>query len=105
MSAWVPGAAGALEELVRGIHRQVEAQGEGAAVSVELADGTLFHLISLSPEPGYGFVTLRPHPEDGDAREVIVPLGSIAQIRIGPEEAPHRLGFRVGADSAPDATL
>ncbi|MBA2356970.1 MAG: hypothetical protein H0V84_00910 [Actinobacteria bacterium] len=95
ISPWLPGPGAPLDELVRNLHRQVEQEGEGAAVSVELADGTLFHLISITAEPGFGFVTLRPHPEDGEARAVIVPVGSIAQIRIGPEEPPHRLGFRL----------
>ena len=95
-SPWVSGQPGApLDDLVRNIHRQVEREGEGAAVSVELSDGTLYHLISITPEPGFGFVTLRPHPEDGEPRLVIVPVGSIAEIRIGTPEPPHRLGFRL----------
>ncbi|MFN2466783.1 MAG: hypothetical protein ABR521_01420 [Gaiellaceae bacterium] len=95
---WVSGQQGApLDELVRAIHRLVEAEGEGAAVSVELGDGTLYHLISIAAEPGFGFVTLRPHPEDGEPRAVIVPVGSIAEIRIGTPEPPHRLGFRLSA--------
>jgi hypothetical protein len=60
---------------------------------VELASGATFDLISLAAEPGYGFVTLRPHPEGEPPSEVIVPVGSIAQIRLhAPAEKP-RFGF------------
>jgi hypothetical protein len=68
---------------------------------VELADGSLFHLISISSKPGFGFITLRPHPEDQPPTEVVVPLGSIAQIRLGPAEPPKRLGFALPVGEAP----
>ena len=58
--------AGPLEDLVTRIHRRIEAFAsehglEQAMVEVELADGALLRLESLSAEPGYGFLTLVPH--------------------------------------------
>lgn len=50
----------------------------------------------MSPEPGYGFVTLVPHPErEGDEPyEVLVPVGAIRQLAIRvPEPARVRFGF------------
>ena len=41
---------------------------EPAAVSVELADGSLHRLATLSPEPGFGFITLCPHCDEGEPR-------------------------------------
>ena len=37
---------------------------EHAGVSVELADGSLHRLASLSAEPGFGFLTLCPHCDE-----------------------------------------
>ncbi len=90
--------AGPLEELVKRIHRRVETfrteHGlEQAAVSVELVDGALHRLASLSAEPGFGFVTLCPHCDKGDPEEVIVPVGAIREIRIGLPEPAQPLGF------------
>ena len=50
-------------------------------------------LASLSPEPGYGFITLVPHPEDGEPQELIVPLGAIRQLRLSRVEAESPFGF------------
>ena len=77
---WTPGTSGPLDELVERIVRRIEAfrteHGlEQAGVSVELADGSLHRLASLSAEPGFGFVTLCPHCDDGEPTELIVPLG------------------------------
>ncbi len=90
--------AGALEELVTRIHRRIadfqEAHRlEEVAVSVELIDGALHRLASLSAEPGFGFVTLCPHGEDGDPQELIVPLGAVREIRLGASEPEQKLGF------------
>jgi hypothetical protein len=65
------------------------------AVSVELVDGALYRLSRLSAEPGFGFVTLCPHCEDGEPEELIVPLGAIKRLRIGGVEAEQQLGFSV----------
>ena len=99
---WTPGTSGPLDELVERIVRRIEAfrteHGlEQAGVSVELADGSLHRLASLSAEPGFGFVTLCPHYDDGEPAELIVPLGSIREIRIGAVENEPRLGFSAPA--------
>ncbi len=63
---WLPGVQAPQDELVSRIHRQIErfaaeAGIERAFVEVELADGARFPLDAMSAEPGFGFVTLRPH--------------------------------------------
>ena len=85
-------------ELVERILRRVEGftseHGiKQAAVSVELADGALHRLATLSAEPGFGFVTLCPHCDAGEPEELIVPLGAIREIRIGVAEDQQQLGF------------
>ena len=95
--------AGPLEELVKRILRRIDAFAtehgiERVAVSVELSDGALHRLASLSADPGFGFVTLCPHPEPGDPQELIVPVGAIREIRIGVDEGDQRLGFSVPAE-------
>ena len=97
---WTPGHAGPHEDLVDRIHAQirrfaVERELEQAIVELELRDGSRFALDAILPEPGYGFVTIRPHPGDEDvAQELIVPVGLIGRIelRAAPDE-PSRLGF------------
>ena len=91
---------GPLDDFVARIHRRIEAfagehELEQAMVEVELADGALLRLQSLSPEPGYGFITLVPHPEDGEPQELIVPLGAIRQLTLSRAEPQSPIGFRV----------
>ena len=99
---WIPGAAGPLDQLVERLHRRIAefAQKHGLAealVEVELSDGALIPVASISAEPGFGFVTLCPHGEE--PQELVVPIGSIKQIVLGaPEPARSRFGF-----SLPDA--
>jgi hypothetical protein len=67
-----------------------------AAVHLELTDGARFALHSLSAEPGFGFVTIRPHPEDREDApgELVVPVGSIRRIELDRAvEERARLGF------------
>ncbi len=95
---WTPGMAGPLDQLVERIHRRVEEfkSGHDAAdvgVEVELHDGSLHRLATLSAEPGFGFITLCPHSDADEAEELIVPLGSIVRIRIGVVEPELQLGF------------
>ena len=98
---WVPGAAEpSLEDFVARIHKLVEAYAvehglSNAAVEIELADGAALWVQRISPEPGYGFVTLRPHREDGGTDEdVVVPVGSVRRITIAAaEDRRARLGF------------
>ena len=101
---WTPGMAGPLEELVNRIERRIESfrmeHGlEQAGVSVELVDGSLHRLASISAEPGFGFVTLCPHPVAGEPEELIVPIGTIREIRIAAVEGEKRLGFVLPGDS------
>lgn len=103
---WIPGiSAGPQEDFVARIHRRIEAFAREAGVeqpvvAVELVDGARFELDAIAAEPGYGFVTLRPHPDaDEDLPgEVIVPVGSIRRIELArAAEEPPRLGFSIPA--------
>jgi hypothetical protein len=102
---WVPGALQpSLEDFVVRLHKHIErfAQDRGggqAAVEIELRDGAVFQLQSIQAEPGYGFVTLSPHREDGKAEEVIVPVGAIASITLGPVEERTPFGFTTPSDA------
>jgi hypothetical protein len=88
--------AGPLDELVKRILRRVEMFKEEhgleeVEVSVELVDGSLHRLRTLSADPGFGFISFRPH--DGDEEEVIVPLGAVREIRIGMPGNEQVVGF------------
>jgi hypothetical protein len=88
--------AGPLDQLVERILRRVEEfkREQSLAdveVSIELADGALHRLQTISSEPGYGFVSFRPHGDEPS--EVIVPLGAIREIRIGMAGGERVLGF------------
>ena len=96
---WLPGAAGPLDQLVERLQRRVvefaRKHGlEEAAVEAELADGALIPVSEISPEPGFGFITLTPHGDE--LQELVVPIGSIRQFVIGPPEpARARFGFTI----------
>ena len=94
---WTPGVHGPHDDLVTRIHRRVEAfareHGVEAMVEAELSDGSLHRLKSISPEPGFGFVTLCPHPVDGEPQVLIVPLGAIRQFAIAEADAERHVGF------------
>jgi hypothetical protein len=100
---WVPGFAGPLDDLVDRIHRRIERYREEtgveqAFVEVELVDGVRYAVESLAAEPGYGFVTIRPHPGEGTPALVIVPIGSIKRIELSAAaEERTQLGFSVAA--------
>jgi hypothetical protein len=108
---WVPGAAEpSLDAFVEHIHRQIEQYtathgAERSAVEVEFADGHRVLLQSLSAEPGYGFVTLSVHREDErDPQQLIVPVGSIRRIALGPAEGDRvRFGFALPDDGTKKA--
>jgi hypothetical protein len=100
---WTPGMAGPLEELVKRVHRRIDAFREehgleDVGVSVELVDGSLHRLSRLSADPGYGFVTLCPHGGEAGPQELIVPLGAIREIRLSGAEPEQQLGFSVPAE-------
>jgi hypothetical protein len=102
---WVPGAAEpSLDDFVTRIHRQIEQYtathaADRSHVEVELADGERLALRSISSEPGYGFLTLSV-----DGEQLIVPVGSIRRITLGPADEDRRPGFalpeRKGAEPA-----
>ena len=102
---WLPGVAGPQDDFVERIHRGIarfaEKQGIArAVVVVELLGGSRFTVDSISPDPGYGFVTISPHPEEDEPGELILPIGAIARIELHvAEEEESRLGF-----SLPDTT-
>jgi hypothetical protein len=94
--------AGPLEELVSRIHRRIEAFKETYSVDevevrVELFDGSLHRLVSISDDPGFGFVTLCPHGDEGEPEELIVPLGAIRQLRLSRAEPEQQVGFSIPA--------
>ena len=99
---WVPGSAGPLDELVVRVRRMVEvfAQERGleqAEVRVELVDGRELVVSEITAEPGFGFLTLVPHPEgEGEARQVIVPIGAVKLVEISAPDPEHPIGFSVG---------
>ena len=95
--------AGPLEDLVARIHSRIEAFAsehalEQAMVEVELADGALLRLESLSPEPGYGFLTLVPHAGEGEPQELIVPIGAIRQLTLSRAEPESPIGFSLPSE-------
>lgn len=112
---WTPGMAGPLEAFVERLHRRIEefAERRGweqAWVEVEFVDGAVVTVHSISPEPGFGFVTVCPYPEDearpwphGDGEEaavppeeLIVPVGYIKRITLGEAgEKPAAFGFSI----------
>jgi len=94
---WVPGVGQpSSEDFVERLHRQIERfarqcpDGE-AQVEVELHDGSMLALESVLAEPGYGFVTFRPHGRQRE--EIVVPVGAIARIRLSPPEQHPPFGF------------
>lgn len=109
---WIPGAPGApppsVEEFIQRVHAQIakfttECNCEQVEVDVLLHDGRRLRLHSISPEPGFGWVTLRPFPEQEEGEpdddehvlheELMVPLQSIIRIVTKhPQEEP-RFGF------------
>jgi len=102
---WVPGAAEpSLDDFVDRVHRQIEQftathAADRSHVEVELAEGERLTVLSLSSEPGYGFLTLGVEGE-----QLIVPVGSIRRITLGPADEDRKPGFalpeRKGAEPA-----
>jgi hypothetical protein len=96
-------SAGPQEELVGRLNRlirafAVETGVDQVNVQIELVDGPRFAVHSLSAEPGFGFVTIRPHAEDlpDVPGALVVPVGSIRRIELD-RAVPERgqLGFSV----------
>ena len=99
---WVPGAAEpSLDDFVARVHRQIEQYtathtAEQSHVEVELADGERLSLKALSSEPGYGFLTLTVH----DGEHMIVPVGAIRRINLGPADEQNKPGFALPTTTA-----
>jgi hypothetical protein len=99
--------AGPLDELVGRVRRMVEAfarehELEHAEVRVVLADGREIVVEAVSPEPGYGFLTLTPHRDAGEEpKQVIVPIGAIKVVELSAPDPERPLGFRL--EDAPTA--
>ena len=102
---WLPGVEGPQDDFVERLHRQIErfAREKGVeriSVEVEIDGGSRFPLDTISPEPGYGFVTLRPHPtEDPDVPdELIVPIAALRRIELDDAAEQKRpFGFTLPA--------
>jgi hypothetical protein len=105
---WVPGTAEpSLDAFVDRVHRQIERYtathaGERTHVEVELGNGERLTLQALSGEPGYGFLTLSVRAADGDAEELIVPVGAIRRIALGPADESRRPGFALPKEIGPE---
>jgi hypothetical protein len=95
---WIPGAAEpSLDDFVQRVHRQIERftathAAEETHVEVELSGGERIDLHALSAEPGFGFVTLTAHLEDGQ-QQLIVPVNAIRKFTLGPADEERALGF------------
>lgn len=98
---WIAGSSGPLDDLVARIQLRISAfeQRTGAqpVVEVELRDGTTALLRTLEPEPGFGFVTLSPHGDDGAEEEWIVPIAAVARIALRQAEEREPFGFSPAA--------
>jgi len=95
---WVPGAAEpSLDDFVTRILRQIERftsthDAEQSHVEVELGDGERLTLQSISSEPGFGFLTLTVQGQE-EVEQLIVPVGAIRRITLGPADENHKPGF------------
>jgi len=90
--------AGPLDELVKRILRRIDVfktdHGlEEVEVTVELLDGSLHRLRTLSADPGYGFVSFRPHGGEDEPEELIVPLGAVREFRLAAPGVEQAFGF------------
>ena len=90
--------AGPLGELVKRILRRIDVfktdNGlEEVEVTVELLDGSLHRLRTLSADPGYGFVSFRPHGGEDEPEELIVPLGAVREFRLAAPGVEQAFGF------------
>ena len=99
----MPGAAApSLEQFVARIHRLIEqhtATHDAAQehVEIELLGGESLSVRSLSSEPGFGFITLSVGVE-----QVIVPVGSIRRITLGPADEERKPGFALPQEKGPE---
>jgi hypothetical protein len=94
---WIPGASGPLDDLVARIRLRIQAfterTGAPPVVAIELRDGTTATLRDIEGEPGFGFVALSPHGDDGAEEEWIVPVGAVARFVLRRAEEREPFGF------------
>jgi len=92
---WVPGMAGPLDDFVTRLRLRIDQfEARKTIVEVEFREGFRAPITAIDSEPGYGFVTLRPHAEaSGTAEEWIVPITSIARITLREADEPGQIGF------------
>jgi hypothetical protein len=94
---WVPGSTGPLDSFVARVQTRIaafaERTGAQPVVEVELRDGTTAVLRSLEAEPGFGFLDLTPHGDDGADEEWIVPIGAVARLVLRKAEEREPFGF------------
>lgn len=96
---WIPGASGPTNEFVARLHAQIQRfahkrELDRAVVEIELRDGARYKVSSVSADPGYGFITICPHPGDDVPGEIIVPLSAIGRVELYHAEEPEPpLGF------------
>jgi hypothetical protein len=94
---WIPGSAEpSSADFVERVLAQIarfaeETPGGEVQVEIELRDGSLIPLESILPEPGFGFVTLRPHSRRKE--EIVIPIGAISRLQLGPPEQHPPFGF------------
>jgi hypothetical protein len=102
---WIPGSAepssdALVERLLKQIERfGSEQPGGEVQVEIELRDGSVIALESILSEPGFGFVTLRPHSRRSE--EIVVPIGAIARLRLSPPEQHPPFGFSSSGTAPP----
>ncbi len=98
---WTPGAAGPLDEFVARVTRIVAAfaaenELDQAEVRIELVDGSLHTVASLTPEPGFGFFSFTPHVDEGEEpRRMIVPIGVVRAFEVSAPDPERPFGFVV----------
>lgn len=75
---------------------RIDRELEAVEVVAELWDGAVHRLETLTPEPGFGFLTLVPVPEPEEPPSLlVVPVGALRGFTISPPDPEHPFGFSV----------
>ena len=59
-------------------------------------------LAKMLGDASYGFLTLTVYAPDGDAEELIVPIGVIKRISLGPADEARHPGFALPKGKGPE---